>query len=203
MAQYLPGRFERQVEEGLTYVAATPRFIGGRHQGNWGTWQHGRARSRSLGPLRGYLTASRPWFTAASPRPLLRTHSAGGMWRLLEWTFGATLNLCTESSARCCTAHALRRSRRTSVTRTMTSECAAEPPSSRASSEPSDSARTPRIFRSDRYALAHFVTHLALASQFNCLEAVGVDAARLLQLRAWASKVSLDQLWQPGCPAST
>ena len=39
------------------------------------------------------------------------------------------------------------------------------------------------------YALAQFVANLALAAQFNCLEAVGVDEPKLSQLRAWAKEV--------------
>ena len=51
--------------------------------------------------------------------------------------------------------------------------------------------------RPDRYALAQFVANLALASQFNCLEAAGLSEATLAQMRAWAQEVSLDQLPPP------
>ncbi len=40
-----------------------------------------------------------------------------------------------------------------------------------------------------RYALAQFVTNLALAAQFNCLETIGADERALAQLRAWAKEV--------------
>ena len=50
---YLPGRFERQVEEGLTYVAATPRFIraGTRELGHVAARESEFTIVRSVGPL--------------------------------------------------------------------------------------------------------------------------------------------------------
>ena len=46
-----------------------------------------------------------------------------------------------------------------------------------------------------RYALTQFVSNLALAAQFNCLETIGIDEPKLTQMRAWAKEVRRMRAW--------
>ena len=43
----------------------------------------------------------------------------------------------------------------------------------------------------DKYLLAEFLTNTCLAAELNCLELLGLDAAKLKQLRAWAADRSV------------
>ena len=60
-----------------------------------------------------------------------------------------------------------------------------------------DNTRTPVLPEdcpheyTDKYLLAEFLTNTCLAAELNCLELLGLDAAKLKQLRAWAADRSV------------